>query len=1608
VSELTRTDGDSMEVTARPVLDVGNALDGARLIVVGGTGFLGKVWVAQTLHCYPNIGKLFLVVRAKKGMDADTRLWREIVTAGPFDALRAELPGTAFEEFIREKIEAVDADVGRFNCGLSDEWIAARAGTVDALVNVAGVVDFNPPLDEAVLANARGVAHLVELAKAIGNIPVLHTSTAYVAGYRRGKIREIDPKDFPFPKCDEIDPSRWSPMREIDECLALVEDVKRRAKEAHKQTELDAKARENLERKGEPSTGPVYDEERAKVERRWLEDQLAIIGQERAKYWGFSNVYTYTKSLGEQVLANSGLPYTLVRPTVIESTVRYPFPGWNEGINTMAPLIYLCMKGHIQVPSSEETTLDVIPADMVTSAMTAALGALVSGRAKPVYHVGSSDTQPLPMTRLIELVGLYKRKHYQRTGKGNPFLNYVLARIEPQAVSVTEFYSHGAPAIANASKGLAGLLNKAAVGPIASLAKGAAKALSGYSEIAKKNGEIWEMFVPFTAETAYEFRCDETRALFAELSERDREHLNYAPETLDWRVYLHDVQIPGLEKWCFGQIDEKLERKTKALRAYTSLRHMLEERVQRTPHAKAIARFERDGVAEMTYAELGASVESAAARLHALGVRKGDRVAIAAKNHPMWVVAYFGVIRVGAVVVPMDAGLEAEPFTNVLAASKARVLVWDGECAAQRESAVRDRCRDVVLADLHLLSEREDALVAPEVPSPAADELASVIFTSGTTGTPRGVMLTHGNFCSLVAALSPVFPLTERDRAVSVLPLHHTFEFTCGLLLPISRGASIVYLDELTGERLGEAMKTVRVTAMVGVPALWQLLERRILSKVAERGPFAKSAFDFMLEVNRVLGTSIGADAGKALFGAVHDELGGSVRFLISGGAALPKDTAKLFQGLGLHLSEGYGLTEAAPVLTVQKGGPGKPVGVVGVAVPNVEVKISAPDASGVGEVLARGPNVMVGYSDDADATSKALDEQGWLHTGDLGRIDRKGRLELVGRSKDVVVTASGENVYPDDVERAVGDVSDVVEWCLCGVSDPKGGERLACVAVAKRENEPKTNGNGNGNGNGANGTHEIKVSSRGESEPELSASERHERARKALERAFAKLPMNQQPALLFIVDAELPKTATRKVQRNKVKALAERLAEAQRAAKQGASSNGSAKGSTAHTASVVRAAIASIARRDVSTITATTRLRDELGFDSLMALELATTLESVLGVANVGEELSKLDTVAALEEALGVSAQESSMARSRTSAIEAAEEEDEKPELPGALRDLGRAAAAVAQREFYGRVLDVTVSGKAFIPHNRSTLVVANHSSHLDMGLVKYALGTYGRDLVALAAKDYFFEGNRVRTMFVENFTNLVPLDRNAGMRQTLRAVGSLIEEGKTVLIFPEGTRSTDGTLRPFKGAVGYLALQHRVDILPVYVGGTFEALPKGAKWLRKRKVSAKIGLPLEIEHLERLCEGLGPVDRARRVAQITQKAVEELKAGRTLDLRTLASWEDEDEANKVHPLVSLFDELGRKFKPGAVSDPVSFYFTLGNEPEAKWTVRVNARECTLKQGKPDGGSADCVLKTTADIFTRIVRENYTPGPSEFMAGLIKSNDVALLETFQKAFGLG
>jgi long-chain acyl-CoA synthetase len=320
-------------------------------------------------------------------------------------------------------------------------------------------------------------------------------------------------------------------------------------------------------------------------------------------------------------------------------------------------------------------------------------------------------------------------------------------------------------------------------------------------------------------------------------------------------------------------------------------------------------------------------------------------------------------------------------------------------------------------------------------------------------------------------------------------------------------------------------------------------------------------------------------------------------------------------------------------------------------------------------------------------------------------------------------------------------------------------------------------------------------------------------------------------------------------------------------------------------------------------------------------------------------------------------------------------------------------------------------VFGRAHIPHNRNAIVVANHASHLDMGFVRFALGTYGESIVSLAAQDYFFEGSSsslggIKRAFFENFTNLQAFDRKASVRQAIRQASEVIERGKTVLVFPEGTRSESGAIQAFKPLVGHLALVHGVDILPIFLGGTHASLPKGAAVPRKRDIVARIGPALCVADLRRLTEGMAPADAAREVARIAREAVVALSEGQVLDLSKAARGADLS-PEREHPLVKLFGELESRFRAGELEKEVSYYVSLGNDELAKWTVRVNGRGCEVRPGKPEGGQADCVLKTSPEIFAKIVRESYVPSPADFMSGAVKSNDVGLLMTFQKVFQL-
>lgn len=1556
-------------VDTRPPLDLEGLLDGARILVMGGTGFLGKVWFSMLLHQFPQVGHCYLVVRARTDKNgrvrqtSEQRFWAEVATSPTFDPLRERYPGAAFEAFLRQKVTPIPGDITEELCGVPAELRDALRGTLDVLVNSSGVVDFNPPLDYALNVNAFGMKNLVALCRDLGRLgttglPLFHTSTCYVAGDRTGAVDEVNPLSFPFPKAADLDRKHWDPEREISECLDLVDNVRHRANDAFRESAFLDQAKKNLFDRNEPRRGSALADELKKVRREFEEQRLVAGGNERAKFWGWHNIYTYTKSIGEQILCLSGLRFTIGRPAVIESSLEYPRVGWNEGINTSAPLIYMAVQGPVRYPQQKETVLDVIPVDMVASGMMVSLGELLEGTHRDVYQYGSSDSAPLPINRLIELVGLWKRSHFRNKSTGSPLMNALAAHWEPTAISVSDYFATGPAHRAEQVGEVSTWLKRLTDTPLRDVVSPLTSALDGLKKSLTVQARITDQFVPFMATHNYRFSCANTRAAWARLPEAQRGVMSWTPEKIDWRAYLYEVHCPGIHAHVSPLIEERLSKPKKPLKAYDHLIALLDEVAERHDEAPALLRTHEDGFTRISYKSMRARAESVAVRLAAAGVQPGDRVIISGANHPSWPIACFGIFRAGAVAVPLDPGLDLVKARAICANAQPALALLDAKAEAAYGAALVVNGAPVKILDIHAAS-APGAVGKLPVVELTSDSLASVLYTSGTTGDPKGVMLTHGNFCAMTASIGRLFPLNDADRLLSVLPMHHAFEFSCGLLLPLSMGARIIYLDEINGDRLSYGLQEGKVTAMVGVPALWQLLERRIRNQVRQKGQVFGMAFDGALNMNRAVAASVGIDLGRLLFGSVHSRFGGHVRMLISGGAALPKDTQRLFSGLGLHMSEGYGLTEAAPVLTASAPKPGMKAGNVGQAIPGVEVRINEPNEAGVGEVWARGANVMKGYFGNVVATEAVLTKDGWLRTGDMGKLDHKGRLSLVGRAKEVVVTATGENVYLDDVEAALGTLRHVKEYVLVGIPDPRGGERLGMLAVP-------------------------------DGEEKLDRITLHERAQTTIREAIEGLPTVQRPAVVHLVDADLPRTATRKIQRKESAAVLLKIVEAS-AAKKG--KGGGIGGPVMH-------AVAAVAGVDESAITSASRLREDFGFDSLMYVELASALEGVGQGRPDADSLSRVESVADIVALVGAPPVEPRTPKDPT--------ENTPYYVPSAISEAAKEGMRIVQAQFNGPGLGTKVYGRANIPQNRQTIVVSNHTSHLDMGLVKYALGDYGNRVTALAAKDYFFEGNRAKITWFTHFTNVEPLDRKTGFRASMREARAVIDEGRVVLLFPEGTRQTDGTLGEFKPLVGKLSLDTGVDILPLYIDGAHKAMPKGRMMPTRRGIKVRVGLPLPAVELRRLTAGLKASDAARKATELLRMAVEKLGRGELLDISTLKP-EDINVAVKLSPeaqVERIFTGLPPRFTAEHFSEDRVWYFTLGGSDGPRATLRVTAAGATWHKGKPEGG-ADCVVKTSVEMFRKICEEGYAPDPSEFISGAIKVSEIPLLIEFSQLFNL-
>ena len=428
------------------------------------------------------------------------------------------------------------------------------------------------------------------------------------------------------------------------------------------------------------------------------------------------------------------------------------------------------------------------------------------------------------------------------------------------------------------------------------------------------------------------------------------------------------------------------------------------------------------------------------------GVRVGDRVGLLSDNCPEWGLAYLAILESGAVVVPLDAQLKAHEVGEILVTAGATHCVVSARLMAVLQEARRARSPElrVLSIDPHdaLPSFEEAQRVFPNAPAreqrSQPNDLAVIIFTSGTTGQAKGVMLSHANLLYNVEGVARTFEFGPGDRFLSILPMHHTFESTGGLLCPMRVGASVAYGRGLNSKELREDMVTSGTTLFIGVPLLYEKLMSAIQRGIDDAPIGPRLIARTLLGLTRLIRLTTGLRVGRTLARPLRRKAGlDRLRMFVTGAAAFAPDVFWNYIDFGWPVLEGYGLTETSPVVCANRPHNPNP-GAVGWPMMGVQVRIDAPGADGNGEIVVRGPNIMLGYYGNPAATAEVL-RDGWFSTGDLGHILPDGRVRITGRLKNMIATAAGKKIYPEEIEVQLMNSPYVLEVVVVGGKDPKG-----------------------------------------------------------------------------------------------------------------------------------------------------------------------------------------------------------------------------------------------------------------------------------------------------------------------------------------------------------------------------------------------------------------------------------------------------------------------------------------------------------------------------------------------------------------------------------------
>jgi long-chain acyl-CoA synthetase len=520
-------------------IDINQTFQEHELILTGANGFLGKVVLGLLLDRFRDFKHLHVLLRPARNLSAQERFHSETL-ASPALAAIAEKRG---KDFLRHKVTVWLGDISRPNCGMDAADVDRLRGRVSLIVNCAGRVDFFPPVDQSYSSNVDGVEHLVRVAKILG-AKLLHVSTCYVCGQADGLVEETEPIVGFYPRRAGPDDTSFVHTEEIRHCRQRIRQI------------YDADGFDPNSRHGWPAREL---EGQGGRRSRELAERLIALGRQRAEHWGWDNTYAYAKSLGEQIIAaEEGLDYAIVRPAIVESASQFPFPGWIEGGRTAAPLVLMALGGMKRWPVRKDLPLEVVPVDLVASAIVVVSALLLRGRSERVYQLGTADVNPILLGTLVSWLNAEARKRQRQNGHRRAALIERLLGAQPwgrvrfvSAADVRARHRGLQKRIDRAQALIAGtkrVLNAARLPGERSLA-GWSTALRTLGLQAAFRAQTLDQYLPFVLNNRYVFESENIRAAYALVSERDRSLLPWNPEQIDWKSYWVNHQIPGIERW---------------------------------------------------------------------------------------------------------------------------------------------------------------------------------------------------------------------------------------------------------------------------------------------------------------------------------------------------------------------------------------------------------------------------------------------------------------------------------------------------------------------------------------------------------------------------------------------------------------------------------------------------------------------------------------------------------------------------------------------------------------------------------------------------------------------------------------------------------------------------------------------------------------------------------------------------------------------------------------------------------------------------------------------------------------------------------------------------